>query len=90
MGSMAATAIEPDATRSANCCKTVIDFGAKADGSADDTEAIQRAVNAGGDVQFPRGVYRITRPIVIDLDKTGPISISGSPILASSAAARRK
>ena len=57
--------------------KTVRDFGAKGDGQADDTEAIERAVAAGiGDIRFPRGVYRITRPIVIDLDRVGPISLA--------------
>jgi polygalacturonase len=37
-------------------------FGARGDGRADDTDAIQRALDrAGGDVEFPRGRYRITR-----------------------------
>ncbi len=58
--------------------KTVRDFGAKGDGQTDDTAAIEQAVAAGiGDVLFPRGVYRITRPIVIDLDRVGPISLAG-------------
>lgn len=54
-------------------------YGAVGDGKADDTAAIQAAVNAGlGEIRFARGVYRITRPIVIELDKTGPTSISGT------------
>ncbi|MDA1276499.1 MAG: right-handed parallel beta-helix repeat-containing protein [Verrucomicrobia bacterium] len=51
-------------------------FGAKGDGKSDDTTAIQKAVDAGaGEIRFLRGVYRITRPIVIDLDRVGPTSI---------------
>jgi hypothetical protein len=51
---------------------TVRSFGATGDGQTDDTDAIQQAVDAGiGDVILPRGVYRITRPIVVDLDRVG-------------------
>ena len=58
---------------------TIRDFGAVGDGRTDDTAAIQKAVDAGtGDILLPRGVYRITRPIVIDLDQVGPTSIVGS------------
>jgi hypothetical protein len=44
-------------------------FGAKADGVADDTEAIQKAINTvfdrgGGVVFFPRGVYVLGKPPV--------------------------
>ena len=53
-------------------------FGAVGDGVADDTAAIQRAVDAGtGAVQLPRGVYRLTKPIVVDLDKVGFAAIEG-------------
>jgi len=58
---------------------TVRDFGAAGDGKADDTTALQKAVEAGiADVRLPRGAYRITRPIVIDLNRYGPVSFSGS------------
>ncbi len=50
--------------------------GAVGDGQADDTAAIQRAINAGVG-RFPRGTYKLTRSIVIDLDKVGPVSLSG-------------
>lgn len=57
---------------------SVLNWGAQGDGQADDTAAIQRAVDAGiGTIHLPKGVYRITRPIVIDLDKVGYTSITG-------------
>ncbi len=41
-------------------------YGAVGDGKNDDTEAIQRAANAGvGALYLPKGFYRITQPIVI-------------------------
>jgi len=57
---------------------TVKDFGAKGDGVADDTGAFEKAVSAGeGAVRLPRGRYRLTRTVVIDLDRTGPVSLIG-------------
>jgi len=51
---------------------------AAGDGKTDDTEAIQKAVNAGtGIVYLPKGVYRITRTIVVDMDKFGYTSVKG-------------
>jgi parallel beta-helix repeat protein len=59
----------------------VRDFGAAGDGITDDTIAIQKAVDSGfGAVTLPKGVYRITRTIVIDLDKTGYTSFSGGGV----------
>lgn len=68
--------------RAADSAKTppasVRDYGAVGDGQADDTAAIQKAVDAGqGSLRFPRGVYRITRPIVVPLSKVGPTSLTG-------------
>ncbi len=58
-----------------------LDFGAVGDGRADDTAALQKAVDsAGGHVRLPKGVYRITKPIVIDLEKLGYTSISGDGV----------
>lgn len=56
-------------------------FGAVGDGVSDDTIAIQKAVDSDlGAVTLSKGVYRITRPIVIDLDKTGYTSVSGGAV----------
>src|SRR5438105_9465371 len=53
-------------------CLTVLDFGAKGDGMADDTAAIQELINAKvGSLRFPAGSYRVTKPLVVDLDKVG-------------------
>ena len=40
-------------------------YGAKADGTTDDTAAIQRAIDSGEYVMFPKGTYKITQPITI-------------------------
>ncbi len=51
------------------------------DGKADETTTIQRAVDAKvGSLRFPKGTFRITRPIVIDLDKVGNTSVSGDGV----------
>lgn len=58
----------------------VRDHGAKGDGVADDTDAIQRAVDAGGEVRFGRGTFRLTRSIRVDLQKTGLIALVGENV----------
>jgi len=78
-----ATAIAPSIAHAAEApsssAPTVREFGAVGDGQADDTAAIQKAVDAGvGDVRFPRGVYRITQPIVVELDRVGPTALVGT------------
>lgn len=50
------------------------------DGVADDTAAVQRLVDAGGAVRMPRGSYRLTQTVQIDLEKTGFISLSGDGV----------
>jgi hypothetical protein len=61
--------------------QNVRQFGAVGDGKADDSAAIQKAVDAGmGVIRLPKGVYRITQPVVIDLDKVGYTSICGDGV----------
>jgi hypothetical protein len=51
---------------------TVLDFGAKGDGVSDDSAAIQEVIDAkAGSIRFPVGTYRMTKPLVVDLDKVG-------------------
>ena len=60
---------------------SVKNFGAIGDGLADDTTAIQKAVDAGlKPLHFPAGTYRITKTIEVLLDKTGPLSITGDGV----------
>lgn len=48
-----------------NSAASVADFGAIGDGVFDDSEAIQKAIDSDRPVYFPRGVYAISRPIII-------------------------
>src|ERR1700677_1156611 len=62
----------------------VRDFGAVGDGQTDDTKAIRHAVDQGGGrLVFPRGTYRLTAPLEIDLDRFGPIALEGDGCTAS-------
>ena len=57
---------------------TVRDHGAKGDGATDDWQAIQNAVSAGpGAVLFPKGTYRITKTVEVNLSKTGFAALRG-------------
>lgn len=54
-------------------------FGATGDGTTDNTEAIRHAIRDGdGMLHFPPGTYRITQPIEIVLEQSGPLGIDGT------------
>ena len=54
-------------------------FGAAGDGRQDDTEALRHALTAGdGLLELPRGEYRLTRPLVVDLSTVGRFAIRGA------------
>jgi hypothetical protein len=56
-------------------------FGAKGDGIEDDTEALQKAVDSGvGHVILPRGTYRLSRTVMVDLSKTGYVCLDGGGV----------
>jgi hypothetical protein len=48
----------------------VLDFGAKGDGTTNDTTAIQTALNAGSTVYFPTGTYLISSPLTVNGKQT--------------------
>ena len=52
-------------------------MGLVGDGKADDTTALRKAITAGGSVVLPRGVYRITETITVELDRVGFTSLVG-------------
>ncbi|PQO38129.1 hypothetical protein C5Y97_08600 [Blastopirellula marina] len=53
-------------------------FQVSRDGKHDDTIALQRMIDSGiGSIHLPRGTYRITKPLVVNLDKVGVTSIVG-------------
>ena len=59
----------------------VAEFGAIGDGVADDTNAIQAAVDLGWSaVRFEKGTYRITKTIVVNLDDRGHTSLVGDGV----------
>lgn len=54
------------------------EFGAVADGKADDTAALQHALKAGdGVLRLKKGTYRITKPLLVDLRKQGYGAVIG-------------
>jgi hypothetical protein len=56
-------------------------YGAAGDGVTDDTDAIQRTFDAGtGVICFPKGIYRIRKTIVVNLDSSGYVSVNGSGV----------
>ena len=56
----------------------VFGFGAVGDGITDDTESLQHAIDSGdGVVRLNKGTYRITKPLILDLTKTGFGAVRG-------------
>ncbi|RII17873.1 Pectate lyase superfamily protein [Streptomyces sp. YIM 130001] len=84
IGSPAQSAPDPTGQTGAAAAQatTPQDFGAVADGVADDTEAVQQAIDAQRDrknkfVYFPPGTYRITRTLVIpDVEGDGGANLN--------------
>ena len=46
------------------------------DGQADDTAALQKLVDGGGSVRLPKGRYRLTKTVMVDLAKLGAFGLS--------------
>lgn len=55
-------------------------YGAKADGTTDDSLAIQQAINSGLDVFIPAGTYKTTATIIIDTKQSFLLEASGATI----------
>jgi Right handed beta helix region len=54
-------------------------FGAAGNGQDDDVPAIEHALRAGdGFLEFPPGIYRLSRPIVVRLKDGGPVAVRGT------------
>lgn len=57
------------------------DWGVRGDGQADDTEALQRAIDAGvAPLILPAGRYRLTRPLEVHLDRRGYFALDGQGV----------
>jgi hypothetical protein len=61
--------------------KNVKDFGARGNGSTNDTAAFQAAVNRGGTIFIPAGVYNISSPIMINGPEAGVRLLGDFPIV---------
>ncbi|WP_158545238.1 right-handed parallel beta-helix repeat-containing protein [Bremerella cremea] len=57
---------------------TIETFGVSRDGKGDMTIPLQRMIDSGiGSIHLPRGTYRISKPLVVDLEKVGVTSFIG-------------
>lgn len=79
----------------AHAAVSVTDYGAKGDGKADDTRAMQKALDSGRNVLIPEGVFRITNALrpkagqVIEIEGTVKVSDSLIQPLTADAAAKQ-
>lgn len=55
----------------------VLTLGVKGDGKSDDTAAIQKAVLSEGTLVFPKGTYKLTKTVEVDLSMSGVVGLSG-------------
>lgn len=55
-------------------------FGAKGDGTTDDTAAINAALAQGGRIIFPRGTYKITDRLLVTVSRTAMVLEAGTLI----------
>jgi hypothetical protein len=59
----------------------VKDYGAKGDGVTDDTQALQAAIDHGGVVIMPEGIYRISEGLLVNVNKTTFRGVSSRAII---------
>ncbi len=72
---------EPPSSETDDAGHSISVVDAIGDGVADDTQAIQAAVDSErGDLRFTKGTYRLTETIEIDLDRVGFTSIHGNGV----------
>ena len=67
--------------QSATPARASLPFGLIGDGVADDTDALQQAVDSGvGEIRLPKGTYRLTKTVVVDLARVGYTSFQGNGV----------
>ncbi len=72
---------QPAGAQSARSRSSTSRLEAVADGKSDATGALQQMIDSGiGHIRLPKGIYRISKPIVVDLQKRGYTSISGDGV----------
>lgn len=65
-------------------------FGAKGDGITDDTSAIRDAFNSDeGNLYFPKGIYKVTAPIVVKAGKTRSVTGETDAVISAHLAAKQ-
>lgn len=83
-GNLIQDALTSDTDTTTAVSYSVLDFGAKGDGTTDDTASIQAAINAfpsGATIVFPPGIYKTSATLTIP---SSGITLSGAGISATS------